>query len=562
MLLHRIEIANFRGIKRLSINMDELSVLIGENAWGKSSLLDALDIMLSPSFDDYQCQHSDFHVDHTLKQPTSDSLHIILVWQEDYDEEHKLKRYRHFIPFWRRSLQHPTQCVLSMSAHRQSSHKIHTEYHFLDQHGEPIPCDNIKSLFRAFRVLHPLVRIRDARRLRNRELEKDTTFFLSSDVDSDIPLNDFNQITSPEQLRLVKRLNNTCRRLLDRPGHVNSGELKSTVNALHSLIEHYFAFTPHNRQHTKRAIFGSEESSPLIWLEKKDLNKQQKLLLISLLNAYIRARGPVNLRRVSRPILILEDPEGRLHPTLLHQAWEFFSLLPIQKIVTTNSAELLASTPLHSIKRLQRLQNKTVVFSMSEFTLSNDQSRRIAFHIRNHRPNALFARVWLLVEGETEVWLFSELSKLLNYHLASEGIQLIDFAQSGLKSLLKTANQFGIEWHLFVDGDPAGRKYAHSAEQYLNDHAYRSRITVLPKRDIEQFLYNEGFAKVFHHLANVNLPSPLTPRRIITKALKHHAKPDVAIAIVKQIEEAGVHTIPLIFRRTLMRVIAMSRGQN
>ena len=41
MKLDRIEIAGFRGIRRLSLSLDELTVLIGENAWGKSSLLDA-----------------------------------------------------------------------------------------------------------------------------------------------------------------------------------------------------------------------------------------------------------------------------------------------------------------------------------------------------------------------------------------------------------------------------------------------------------------------------------------------------------------------------------------
>ncbi len=46
MRLERIEISGFRGIKRLSLSFDELTTLIGENTWGKSSLLDALSIAL------------------------------------------------------------------------------------------------------------------------------------------------------------------------------------------------------------------------------------------------------------------------------------------------------------------------------------------------------------------------------------------------------------------------------------------------------------------------------------------------------------------------------------
>lgn len=48
MLLERVEIVGFRGINRLSLQLEQNNVLIGENAWGKSSLLDALTLLLSP----------------------------------------------------------------------------------------------------------------------------------------------------------------------------------------------------------------------------------------------------------------------------------------------------------------------------------------------------------------------------------------------------------------------------------------------------------------------------------------------------------------------------------
>ena len=51
MLLERVEIVGFRGINRLSLMLEQNNVLIGENAWGKSSLLDALTLLLSPEFD-------------------------------------------------------------------------------------------------------------------------------------------------------------------------------------------------------------------------------------------------------------------------------------------------------------------------------------------------------------------------------------------------------------------------------------------------------------------------------------------------------------------------------
>ncbi|BED48413.1 hypothetical protein VEE63_45910 [Escherichia coli] len=38
MILERVEIVGFRGINRLSLMLEQNNVLIGENAWGKSSL--------------------------------------------------------------------------------------------------------------------------------------------------------------------------------------------------------------------------------------------------------------------------------------------------------------------------------------------------------------------------------------------------------------------------------------------------------------------------------------------------------------------------------------------
>ncbi|MGU3842255.1 DUF2813 domain-containing protein, partial [Vibrio diabolicus] len=69
MRLERIEISGFRGIKRLSLSFDELTTLIGENTWGKSSLLDALSIALPANGSLYQFELKDFHVDYSISHP-------------------------------------------------------------------------------------------------------------------------------------------------------------------------------------------------------------------------------------------------------------------------------------------------------------------------------------------------------------------------------------------------------------------------------------------------------------------------------------------------------------
>jgi hypothetical protein len=59
------------------------------------------------------------------------------------------------------------------------------------------------------------------------------------------------------------------------------------------------------------------------------------------------------------------------------------------------------------------------------------------------------------VEGETEIWLLSELAQICGYSLRAEGVRIIEFAQCGQSPLIKVARDFGIEWHLLADGDEA-----------------------------------------------------------------------------------------------------------
>ncbi|STV38417.1 OLD family ATP-dependent endonuclease [Klebsiella pneumoniae] len=64
---------------------------------------------------------------------------------------------------------------------------------------------------------------------------------------------------------------------------------------------------------------------------------------------------------------------------------------------------------------------------------------------------------------------------------------MIEFAQSGLKPLIKFARRMGIQWHVLVDGDEAGKKYAATVRGLLNNdrELERDHLTSLPALDME-----------------------------------------------------------------------------
>ncbi len=85
MLLKKVDISNFRGIKTLSLNLGETTVLIGENNTAKTSILDAIQICLSrmlrgkaQTFSEY-----DYHLSNRSSQPVDSApIEITLYFVE------------------------------------------------------------------------------------------------------------------------------------------------------------------------------------------------------------------------------------------------------------------------------------------------------------------------------------------------------------------------------------------------------------------------------------------------------------------------------------------------
>lgn len=195
--------------------------------------------------------------------------------------------------------------------------------------------------------------------------------------------------------------------------------------------------------------------------------------------------------------------------------------------------------------------------------MNAEDSRRIAFHIRFNRASSLFARCWLLVEGETEVWVMNELARQCGHHFDAEGIKVIEFAQSGLRPLIKFARRMGIEWHVLVDGDDAGKKYAATVRGLLDNDRDQERehLTVLPAMDMEHFMYRQGFGDVFHRVAQIPESVPMNMRRVITKAIHRSSKPDLAIEVAIEAGRRGAESIPGLFRKMFSRVLWLARGR-
>ena len=358
---------------------------------------------------------------------------------------------------------------------------------------------------------------------------------------------------------------------MHNPQSLTNSELRSGLSAMQQLLEHYFAeqgtsnSAPwqqkrHGRAESRRAWRSLDNINRMI---AEPNSRSMRVMLLGMFSTLLQAKGSVVLHPDARPLLLIEDPETRLHPIMLSVAWGLLDQLPLQRITTTNSGDLLSLVPVEQICRLVRESSRVAAYAIGPEGLSMEDSRRIAFHIRFNRPSSLFARCWLLVEGETEVWLLNQLARQCGYHFESEGIKVIEFAQCGLKPLLRFARQMGIEWHVLVDGDEAGRKYAATVTANVENHDdnLRYRLTSLPTQDIEYFLYREGFEDVYRKHSAIPENVPMSPRRIIDKAIHRSSKPDLAIDVAQSASLRGTSSIPSLLRQMFSRVAWLARGR-
>lgn len=513
MYLKQIQISGFRGINRLLLQLRPNMVLIGENAWGKSSLIDALSVIFNLENELYQFNLKDFHIQYTHTPKQVQDINLIFTFSEECEGEHLAQR---FSPY--RALLSPCEdkfrhISLKVSG-KLTQDNIETQYQFVDQALVPIEIENSESLIKQFIRHHSVYRLRDA--------------------------------------RLNKRVHDNL--LLNKLDREYQGEFQSELNALSSLLKYYFLTAQ------SRTLMKTSMQDTTLWWEKVKslcLRLKQNEELIEIVQQHISDLFVFNQngKEIEKPIILFEDLNAQLHPRLIAIFWELLSLLPSQRITTSNSVELLFQVPLTEICRLVRYSDHTEAYLLDRNTLGKEDLRKLTFHIHHNRGLALFARAWILVEGETEVWILSELAKLLEINLEMEGIKIVEFAQCGLRPLIKYAKAMGIEWYVLTDGDEAGQRYAHTAKSM--DDNFEARLTALPQKDIEHFFYKAGLRNVFVRLANWRSQEKFPMSHIIKRAIQQTSKPDLAIALSNEMRNRGDNSVPRLFKKLFADVLSL-----
>lgn len=566
MILKTFCIENFRGIAKLTLELDRTTVLIGENNSGKTSVLEALHTCMSRGLSRRATPFSeyDFYLATEDAEPAgAPPLILTLTFEESQKDEWPDEIAQAFPNVIQTLDDDRQQLSFRVTAKYDTVMRdFAVEWSFLDKAGSPLPTAKQVKLVTDLQQLAPvflLTAVRDA-----------SQHFQSKSVLWG-PFTKNPQISEEKQQEIEEQIEQINQSVLDshKPFEVIKNRIAQTgklvplankdlvsVEAVPARIFDMLART--------QVKLGARTGARLPVAQHGA--GTQSLAVMFLFEAFLQSRLADAYDKHSEPILALEEPESHLHPSAIRALWSTLDKLAGQKIIATHSGDLLAAVPLKAIRRLARKNGKVEVFRVLDATLDARELQKVTYHVRAKRGALLFARCWLLVEGETEFTMLPELARALGHDFDLAGVCCVEFAQCGLKPLIKTAQDLGIEWHLLADGDKAGKDYASTANGLLGGNPATERITSIVEPDIEHCLWHGGYSSVYESAVDANHKVMVKsargtaqyPTEMINAAVRSTSKPHLSYAIIAEAANAGSPGVPATLKTGIEAAIKLA----
>ncbi len=495
MQLAQVRIQNFRCIKDVTVDLDQTTVLIGENNTGKTAFLEAIRLCLyrlsgrgRNPFAEY-----DYHLANKDSTPTTaPPIQINLVFGPSATAP------------WDDQIDFDLKDVIVLAADDQrielqvtsswdpAASEFRTDWAFLDVNGDPM--HNYTMALRSLQRLVPtfyLSALRDASKHFISKGRYWRTFLAEAgvpeedraDLESELDSLNSRVISAHRALsELREYLDENATKVVDL-----AGEDRVAISALPTQL---FSLL------SRAQVLLASSSGARIPVELQG-EGTQSLAVLLIFGAYLRSQlsGP---DPAATPVIALEEPEAHLHPSAIRSLMGVLRDLPGQKVVATHSGDLLASVTATEIRRLAHVGGTVRSFRLHPGVLEAEEQRRFDVHVRRTRGETLFARCWLLVEGETEVVLFEGAAEALGIDIVREGVCCVQFAQIGARMFAKAAGQLGIEWYCVVDDDSRGHQVKCDLKRKLGEGCIDNRL-VSPYKDVETMLCAHGFEEVYGH---------------------------------------------------------------
>lgn len=499
LLIDTVRINGFRGLVDFEITFPRVTVLIGSNNSGKTSVIKAIQLALGDH--SRYVSDEDFHIaiDGTRSKEILIDLRIIPVENGD-------KRVKVFSQEWQEEFSDKIQAeadgkqyVALRTRVQENSTKSGFDCIRYSLSSWPDRKNWLTQKVKEYKILSknmslPFIGI-EAQRDLHQELREKSSF--AGRILSTIQYND----VDIEKLEMqIDSINSEA--------VVKSTELSSLKSHLENLKKSFGGtskaeitpFTKKIRDLSKNfAVHFGEDEKNTFSMEYHGMGTRSWASMLTV-KAFIELTAQRHNKEFTPffPLVAIEEPEAHLHPNAQKTLYKQLADTRGQVIISTHSPYLTAmSDPLY----LRFLKKETTGSkSMQLSSLNDEEMRRLKREVIHSRGDILFSKAIILCEGETEEQALPLLfDKLFSNSPHEIDVSFVGVGGSGsrYRPFLTMARDFSVSVFVFSDGENKARKelknvwgQVFSENVDVDNH---KNITVLEDTNFEGYLLKKGF---------------------------------------------------------------------
>lgn len=152
--------------------------------------------------------------------------------------------------------------------------------------------------------------------------------------------------------------------------------------------------------------------------------------------------------------------------------------------------------------KLKRFKDESLSF------INEDELQIFDTYVKRVRGEILFARAWLLCEGQSDYLIYRYFAELLKSPLDIGGVSVIDFQNNGSPgAFVSLARVFEIPWIMTCDNDNGGRNAIHELKNKgITADELNSNVFILPDTGmaLEKYLVKNGFLNEYLEILTNN----------------------------------------------------------